>query len=450
MALFRSIGTRHRAVAGAILVTLLGTYATSPLFGQGFSRLDLREEDDYVSWAVAFSPDGKTVASGGRNGDAIRLRDTQTGNLIRTLKGHSNDVYTIAFSPDGKTLASGGFDETIKLWDTQTGALLGTLKEQSQVYSVAFSPDGRLLVSGNSGGMINFWDPQTGILKRTIQRRKSKRSPGNGHSSTVCSISFAPDGKILASGSGDNSIKLWDVRTGNLIKTIIGTQKSPSGRRLDEIRIKCIAFSPDGKTLASGGWDRTNALWDVQTGQLKAVFEEHTGDVNSVAFSPDGKTLATGSNDDSFKLWDLRTRKVKWSLKHKGGDVHAVAFSPDSKILAVTTRLGTTSLIRIESVGPPPPAVVGKWDISTGPLTLSVQGDKVTGSYPFFNGQVQGELSNDGKSIAGTWKQSNGHSGGFVLTVSPDGKQISGRRWTGKKPVDGAGEVWSGKRFDEP
>jgi len=237
--------------------------------------------------SVAFSPDGKLLASGSGYWDrTIKLWEVGTGNLLRTLTGHTDSVRSVAFSPDGKVLASGSDDRTIKLWEVGTGNLLRTLTgHTSWVYSVAFSLDGKVLASGSLDGTIKLWEVGTGNLLRTL----------TGHTSLVNSVVFSPDGRVLASGSWDRTIKLWEVGTGNLLRTLTGHTGS----------VYSVAFSLDGKVLASGSDDRTIKLWEVGTGNLLRTLTGHTGSVTSVAFSPDGKLLASGSLDGTIKLWSV-------------------------------------------------------------------------------------------------------------------------------------------------
>ncbi|QJB43342.1 hypothetical protein HGD76_02975 [Dolichospermum flos-aquae CCAP 1403/13F] len=209
------------------------------------------------------------------------------GNLLQTLSGHSDSVWSVAYSPDGQTLASGSDDKTIKLWNVKTGNLLQTLSGHSDmVISVAYSPDGQTLASGSYDNTIKIWDVKTGNLLQTL----------SGHSRSVWSVAYSPDGQTLASGSWDNTIKIWDVKTGNLLQTLTG-HSSP---------VSSVAYSPDGQTLASGSDDKTIKLWNVKTGNLLQTLTGHSNPVVSVAYSPDGQTLASGSSDKTIKIWRLK------------------------------------------------------------------------------------------------------------------------------------------------
>ncbi|MCL1463820.1 WD40 repeat domain-containing protein [Argonema galeatum A003/A1] len=181
------------------------------------------------------------------------------------------------------------------------------------INSVTFSPDGKTLASGSRDTTIKLWDVKTGKLIRTIE-----------HSGSIVSLSFSPDGKTLASGGGDNTIKLWNVNTGQEIKTL--TKQGKYGFS--------ISFSPDGKTLASGSEEKTIKIWDVKTGKEIITLNGHKADINSVSFSRDGKILASGSTDKSIKLWDVKTGKEIKTLNGHSDRVRSVSFSPDGKTLA--------------------------------------------------------------------------------------------------------------------
>ena len=263
--------------------------------------------------AVAFSPDGNTLASGSRD-RTIRLWDTETGQHKLTLDEHTSGVTCLSFSPDGNTLASGSWDHTIRLWDAKTGQPLQTLEEHTDgVRSVVFSPDGRTLASGGYDNILRLWDTETGQHKPALE----------GHTDYIRSVVFSPDGRTLASSGYDNILRLWDTETGQHKPALEG--------HTDYIR--SVVFSPDGRTLASGSYDRTLRVWDAKTGQHKLTLEGHTNGVLAVAFSPDGNTLASGSYDGTLRVWDADTGQQKLKLEGPMDDVNSVAFSPDGNTL---------------------------------------------------------------------------------------------------------------------
>jgi WD40 repeat protein len=232
----------------------------------------------------------------------------------------------VAFSPDGETLASASLDKTIRLWDVATGQERAALKgHTNRVHTVAFSPDGKTLASGSGGwdapgggfrGEIKLWDVQRGQERATLQ----------DHTGGVYCLAFSPDGKTLA-GAGTyrrwwfprfcfrGEIKLWDLATGQERITLQG----------HAAEVDCLTFSPDGQTLASSGRDHTVRLWDVFTGQERARLKGG----GPLAYSPDGKTLASGS-----QLRDAATGQERATLRGPRDAVHCLAFSPDGKTLA--------------------------------------------------------------------------------------------------------------------
>ncbi|KAJ5740649.1 G-protein beta WD- 40 repeats containing protein [Penicillium malachiteum] len=394
----------------------------------------LQTLEGHSNWVhiVIFSPDGKQIASGSLD-RTIKLWDTTTGDLQKTLEGHSNSVQTVVFSPDGKQIASGSLDKTIKLWDTTTGDLQKTLEGHSDwVRTVVFSPDGKQIASGSHDQTIKLWDTTTGDLQKTLEGHSDwDTTTGDlqktleGHSDWVRTVVFSPNGKQIASGSHDQTIKLWDTTTGDLQKTLEGhsdwdtttgdLQKTLEGH---SDSVQTVVFSPDGKQIASGSWDRTIKLWDTTTGDLQKTLEGHSDSVQTVVFSPDGKQIASGSLDKTIKLWDTTTGDLQKTLEGHSNGVQTVVFSPDGKQIASGSHDQTIKL----------------WDTTTGDLQKTLEGHS--------NSVQTVVFSPDGKQIASgsrdrtikLWdtttgdlqKTLEGHSD-WVQTVvfSPDGKQIA-------------------------
>ena len=300
--------------------------------GYSWFRTMLEEHtEDFRSGvnSVSFSPDGKTIASGGGYG-RLFLWDVATQTKISRLD--SGYLLSISFSPDGKTLASGGLTwgrGNVLLWDVATQTEIGAL-DTWEPNSIVFSPDGKTIASGADRiEIVSLWDVAT---QTEVNRHWEHTGPVN-------SVSFSPDGRTLASaGSLDGTVRLWDVDTW----TEIAILRGHTGW------VNSVVFSPDGKTIASGSNDRTVRIWDVATRTEISTLRGHTGWVNSVVFSPDGHILASGSHDNTVRLWDTRAEIGK--LEGHTAAVNSVSFSPDGRTLASGSDDGTVLLWDIASI----------------------------------------------------------------------------------------------------
>ena len=390
----------------------LGTHVGIWLYDVATSR-EVALLPTHRLWDIAFSHDGRIVASCGAYKDPIRLWEVATGEEISTL---DHEAWAVAFSPDGRTLATGSSDG-IELWDVETRTLRAAMSMAGGIHSVAFSPDGRTLAAGQwwFGFSVQLWDVETATKTATFE----------GHEDAVNSVSFSPDGRTVASASDDHTVKLWDVATRSIVTTFEGHERrvnsvafSPDGAFLasasSDVKLwdvatgnattfspawLFVAFSPDGRTLASGSkggaaiWDLATGnattlatghrgqgllalspdgttlasattgydvlLRDVATGTPTATLRGHTGRVNSAVFSPDGGTLASASSDSTIKLWDVAAGVDKATLEAPDdGRVSVVAFSPDGRTIASGHGRGTVKV----------------WDVETRQSTATFEG----------------------------------------------------------------------------
>lgn len=326
------------------------------------AELDLLTGHAYYTWVehyaqpyvrnVYFSPDGQLLLSRNIEGEVV-VWDAVTGEFLDRPFGGG----VIALSPDRRTLASGGGGAgwgSIHFYDMTTREHLRTIADEKtaerndllrlrigssvsgrgiygEVRSLSFSPDGRTLASGLSDGTLRIWDANTDELLQTFM----------GHASGVENVAFHPDGKTLASsGRLDGTLRIYDANTGELLHTLTGHTGW----------IRNFSFSPDGKTLASASHDGTLRIWDANTGEHLYTLTGHTGAVYSVSFHPNGRTIASVSEDATLRIWDATTGAYLRTLTRHTGWVESVSFSPDGRTLASGSR---DEMVRI-------------WDVNTG------------------------------------------------------------------------------------
>ena len=339
---------------------------------------------------IAFSPDGTRITTADEKG-TIRVWDAATHKRLETREIDPDSVTDLAFSPNGTYLATIGVnDRTVTLWDIRLGVPVAVLTGHARsVNEIAFSPDGSRLATADHGSTIRIWD--TGIGK-TITRL-------TGHAEPVTGLAVSPDGSRLATADYAGTVRIWDTATRKTVATVKGRGRrvraiafGPTGTRLaiadddGTVRLwdaathrtttsriggtrplQAAAFSPDGKRLATADDDSAIRLWEVPSGRSIATLTGHTGLPRRVAFSPDGKHLATTGDDGTIRIWDTTTRRSVRTLKGQTGMLFAVAFSPDGKLLAAAGDDPTVRPGRCLPAGRSPPSPVTPTSSRTSP-----------------------------------------------------------------------------------
>ncbi|MGW4690655.1 nSTAND1 domain-containing NTPase, partial [Streptomyces sp. NPDC004244] len=350
--------------------------------------------------AMALSPDGRMLAVGAED-STVQLLDTATGNVRVRLGDRTSGAIILMFSPDSAVLATSGFDREVELWHANSGALLTRLPKQSaQVSAVAFSLDGRTLATGSFDGSTELWDTASGRHERTLPRRNA----------AVGTVAYSPDGRTLATSSSDRGVELWDASTGER-RTNLAGHTAPAA---------VMAFSPDGRTLATGGEDQTVRLWETGTGRLRRNLPGHTGHViMSLAFSSDGRTLASGGDDHTIRLWNASAADSQTLLSGELTKADAMVLGPDGRTLA-TGRLGDDA--------------AQMWDVATSRRLSGLAGhiDNVP-SFAFCpDGRTVATSNVDGgvklwDVVTGRLRTSlHGYNGvPAALALSPDGRTLA-------------------------
>jgi WD40 repeat protein len=336
-------------------------------------RLHTLRGHKHLVLAVAFHPGGQWLASSSADRTAI-LWDARTGQEVRTFRGHEGWVSGLAFSPDGRLLATASADRTLRVWDLRSQdpeRVLGLGNAAAPLPAgsgaVAFSPDSRFLGSlpWPSADVVKVWDLAPGGRVRSLEGSLGKHS---------C-VAISPDSRFVAAGF-DPGIDLWDLGTGRLLRTLVGHTSW----------VSAVAFSPDSRYLASTGNDTTVRLWRLAGGQEELILRGHRGVVQSVAFDPDGLRLVSGGRDGQVKVWDLTADPERGTVRIQDSEglyePESIAFAGAGRHLVVARRGGdvltldaaTSTLLAESRVG-----LTSRWMTPAEPACLDPDGRWLAG-----------------------------------------------------------------------
>lgn len=360
--------------------------------------------------AVAFSPDGRTVATADAEG-TIRLW-TSTGQALGKPLIQDARIRALGFSPDSRTLASAGNDDTARLWDVETGRPRSApLRHDGHVRTLSFSPNGKMLATGSDDYTARIWDANTGKPIGDALR----------HRDSIRAIAFSPDSRLVLTGSNDHKARLWEAATGKMRGGPIEHAKPVAG----------VAFSPDGRLFATACEVHRAYVWRTDTGESAGPPLVHENEVYSVEFSHDGRTLLTNCDDDGARLWDVATGRVLGEPMWSHGDLHVVKFSPDGRQILTAGHDRTVRLWQ-PIHGNDPERTLGPAGKPVLAVTFSPDGGtlfvgSVTGKrYDRASGRLLGTIQNNGQMIG-------------AAAYSPDGKIIA----TGS--FDDTAQLWDAR-----
>ena len=344
-----TIATASRDSTVRLWHTDTGKHKTTLKHRQGLNAtLPWNRDADAVN-TIAYSPDGNTIATGTQNGK-VRLWDARTGRLQTQFTAHAFGVASIAYSPDGNTIATVSRDGTAELWDGQTGIHKTTITKHSRITPLAYSFEGNTLATREPGG-LGLRDASTGKRKTLTTIRGTP-------------IAYSPEGNTIATKNWNDTVQLWDAKTGKRKTTLKHTNLIYLLSTDREYDISSAVFSPDGNTVVTVGEyythdEGTIYLWHVRTGKRKVIYEGQSYH-SRVVFSPDGKTIASADIGGKIQLWNPVTGELEGTitLKHASG-IRSLAYAPDGRTIAISERNNN---------------IVDLWDIATGQNTITLTG----------------------------------------------------------------------------
>ena len=385
---------------------------------------------------LTYSPDGTALAAT-TGGNGIRIWRVADGSILHDLEGHEGAIEFVEYAPDGVTLITAGRDATIRVWNATTGAgvavidggwnLGGAGQGSGNPFAgidiaqflmapqIAISPDGRFVAASFNQGIAVYGTADGRRILDLSQNASADAGTTMGLPiSSYNTISFSPDGRLLAFADVDQTVRVWNLPESKLVSSKVGHGEY----------INAIAFSPDGTTLVSGDFGGTVRWWDGADNDRAIVLRSRSDPFTTVRWSPDGRVVAAASADGMITLWDADTLEPIGELKATGSYVTAIAFSPDGHALASASNDGKARI----------------WDLSTGTLDRTLAGHWLPVTAIAYSPDGRRLMTGGMDATARLWdtatgqerSQFEGHDGVVgSVAFSPDGSRVATATWTG-------------------